>query len=120
MYFVAISIPLACHASLICDKFHNDGIELFGRLFHFGCQDNGGDGDFKAINYQKGVFGIQSMKKDHGRQNGDMGQFQDASGFFNEATSLAALEGNASGRVVGNEFDPFPRSFCLMNCFENC
>jgi hypothetical protein len=48
------------------------------------------------------------MKKDHGQQNGGVGQFQDASGFFNKATSLAALEGNAFGRVFGSKIDPFP------------
>jgi hypothetical protein len=77
--------------------FHNYGIEFFGRLVHFGHQDNGGDSNFKAIMYHKGVFGIELMEKDHGRQNGNAGQFQDTSGFFDEAISLVALEGNASG-----------------------
>jgi hypothetical protein len=96
--------------------FHNNGIECFGRLFRFGCQDNvGGNDNFKMIVYYKGVFGIESMKKYHGRQNGKEGQFQDASGFFNEATSLVALEGNASGRVVGKR----NRSISMIILFDD-
>jgi hypothetical protein len=32
---------------------------------------------------------------------------------------LKNCKGNASGRVVDGEINPFPRSFHLMSCFKN-
>jgi hypothetical protein len=37
------------------------------------------------------VFGVKAMEEYHGRRHSDAGQLEDATGLFNESTSLSSL-----------------------------